>query len=123
MQLPTELESRFQDNVSAAVDSLAAAQDVLAVSLASLAVSASIQPGTSAVFYRGKPGAALALPAASAQGAGVAALVVVGNLSSGNVTLQATGKDTVNGGRSIVQATGTVRMFVSDGASAWLATP
>jgi hypothetical protein len=121
IQFPGDLENRFQSNVRDAVEALAADHDLLTVPIAKLAVGGAIAAGKSVVFYGGKPGAILTLPAASAQGPSVAAIVLVGNASTGSVSLQATGLDTVNGGKSMSQAAGTVLLLTSDGISKWLA--
>ena len=120
-QLPTELLNRFQANVKAAVETLAADHDLLSVPVTALAVTGAVAAGKSVVFYAGAPGAVLTLPLASAQGASVAAIVLVGNASTGAVTLQASGTDTINGGKSLAQAAGTVLLLTSDGVSQWMA--
>lgn len=121
VQLPDELANRFQDNVKKAIETLAADHDLLSVPVTSLAATGVVGAGKSVVFYSGTPGAVLSLPLAAAQGANVAAIVIVGNASSGAITLQAAGTDTINGAKSLSAAGGSVLVLTSDGATKWLA--
>lgn len=59
------------------------------------------------------------LPAANAFGAGVAVVVIIKNRSSGVVTAQRAGADTIEGANTLAIAGGAVERFVSDGISEW----
>jgi hypothetical protein len=63
------------------------------------------------------------LPAANAFGAGIGFVLIIKNLSSGTVTVNRAGADTINtsstGNTSTTVTTISQAMFVSDGVSAW----
>lgn len=115
-------QDRLQANIRDAVDVLAADHDVISAPVNSLVVTAAMAAGKAINWYRGTPGATLTLPLANALGANVAAVVIVGNASSGAISVIAAQPNTLTVGASVSVAAGALVMLVSDGISKW-ATP
>lgn len=115
-------QDRLTAAVEIAVDQLAADHDLLSVPVTALSVSGQIAPGKSVVIYRGLPGAILSLPSASAQGQNTSAIILVGNVSPGAVTVQTTGIDLIGGVRTLSLGTGVCAVLVSDGISTWFSS-
>ncbi len=71
--------------------------------------------------FTGSTTQTVTLAAANAFGAGIAQVLVVKNLSSGNVTINRAGSDTIDAaGTTLTLTTGQVAVLMSDGVSKWV---
>jgi len=123
LTFPDSLLNQLVANLSDALNTLSGDDDVFTAPSTILVGTGKIPAGAATVFYRGAPAAQLTLPTAqtpAVQGIARAAMIVLGNESSGAVTLVASGGDTINGAKSLSVASGALAVVVSDGFSRWL---
>lgn len=112
---------RIQAAIRSAIDQLAADHDLLSVPVTSFSVSGQISPGKSVVVYRGTPGAVLMLPSAAAQGQNTSAIILVGNESSGAITIRTAGSDKFGTALTFTIGANAFAVLVSDGIANWFA--